>query len=203
MQWPSYPKETRDQWPPIEGDHSEWGGACNQSINIGYSLGEQYNLMRHTHTPPPLSDFLLLSAFSLSSSWNLFFMSFSCRLSFCWALSSTTVSALLCHSMHSSSLPSCPLPPPLTSLKFQGDGTNKSKECSCAGVEEGGEDDDENRVEAVGGWGTGKLIVQGQDGFLWLSYSIYRTEIRSSQIIRWSGVSIEFCVMQGLMNYKF
>lgn len=54
MQRPSYPKETADQWPPIAGDHTGWGGACNQSINTGRSLGEQYNLMRHTptHTSP-------------------------------------------------------------------------------------------------------------------------------------------------------
>lgn len=52
MQRPSYPKETPDQWPPTAGDHSEWGGACNQSINTGCSLGERYNLMRHTHTNP-------------------------------------------------------------------------------------------------------------------------------------------------------
>lgn len=57
MQRPSYPKETADQWPPIAGDHTGWGGVCNQSINTGGSLGEQYNLMRHTptHLPPYLT----------------------------------------------------------------------------------------------------------------------------------------------------
>lgn len=56
----------------------EWRGrrgACNQSINIGGSLGERSNLMSHTHrdTPPPLFYFLLLlSDFSLTSSLDPF-----------------------------------------------------------------------------------------------------------------------------------
>lgn len=206
MQRPSYPKETPDQWPPIAGDHSEWGGACNQSINIGCSLGERYNLMRHTHTPPPLCDFLLLSAFSLSSSRNLFFLSFSCRLSFCWALSSTS-------SLHFSVTQCPPLVsppihshPPSTSLKFQGDGTHKSKECSWAGVEDGGEDDDEHRAEALGGGFEGQADwwrKDRMDSGERLSHSIYRTEISSTQIIRWSCFSIDNCMTSCLMNYKF
>lgn len=79
MQRPSYPKETADQWPPIAGDHTGWGRACNQSINTGRSLGEQYNLMRHTPThtspliwfppPPPQRP--------SPSTRNLFFFSYS------------------------------------------------------------------------------------------------------------------------------
>lgn len=111
MQWPSYPKETRDQWPPIEGDHSEWGGACNQSINIGYSLGEQYNLMRHTHTspfiwlPPP---FCLLPKLLLEPFLHVLFLSSLLRLSpvfddsLCTSLS---LSALLFSPLMSSPTP--------------------------------------------------------------------------------------------------
>lgn len=69
----SRPKETRHQWPPIAAERRGRRGACNQSINIGGSLGERSNLMSHTHrdTPPPSFHFLLLlllSAFSLTSS---------------------------------------------------------------------------------------------------------------------------------------
>lgn len=184
MQWPSYPWETPDQWPPIEGNHSDWGGACNQSINTGLSLGERYNLMRHTDTspfiwlPPPFCPLpkLLVEAF----------------LHVLFLLSLLLPSPVFYHSLYTSlSLnallfsPSCPLPLLLTSLKFQGDGTHKSKECSWAGVEEGGEDNNENRVEAVGGWGSSRLMAQEQDGFLWLSYSLVFTGLRSELV--WSS----------------
>lgn len=61
----SYPKETPDQWHPIAGDLSGWGGACNQSINTGCSPGEQDNLIGRT--PPPLSDFLLFLPLAVGS----------------------------------------------------------------------------------------------------------------------------------------
>lgn len=183
MQRPSYPKETLDQWSPIAGDHSQRGGACNQSINAGCSLGERYNLMRQTHThQPPLSDFLLLSAFSPSSSRHLFFSSLSCHLSFHWALSSVTVPAPLCHSVPSSSSthlpPSRPPPPPPIDISKipRGQTTaHKGKECSWTGAEEGGGDDEEEKGEEEEGRplgdrdkegeGRGRLMAQGQDGF--------------------------------------
>lgn len=82
MQRPSYPKETADQWPAIAGDHTGWGGACNQSINTGRSLGERYNLMRHTptHLPPYLTS---SSSGPSPSSRNLFFFFFSYSVCFC------------------------------------------------------------------------------------------------------------------------
>lgn len=166
MQRPSYPKETPDQWPPTAGDHSEWGGACNQSINTGCSLGERYNLMRHTHTspfiwlPPP---FCLLPKLLLEPFLLVLFLPGSLSAEPC-------LLRLLCTSLSLDALlvsPPIYSHPPSTSLKFQGDWTHKSKECSWAGVEGGGEDEDEHRAEAVGGWGTGRLMAQGQDGFWW------------------------------------
>lgn len=139
MQRPSYPKETADQWPPIAGDHTGRGGACNQSINAGRSLGEQYNLMRHTptHLPP----YLISSSSSSSpsrpspSSRNLFF--FSSSVYFCRAPITTKQSSAspLLRFPPSSLNP----PPPMTSLKFRGDGTHKREECCRAGAGKSGE----------------------------------------------------------------
>lgn len=152
---PSYPKETPDQWPPIAGDLSGWGGACNQSINNGCSLRERHNQMRQTHThPSPFiwlpPSFCLLHKLLLDPFLLVLF------------------SAPLCHSVPSSSPPSCPNPPPLTSPKFQGDGTHKSKECSWTGVEE---EDGDRRWWTQGwgswGWGTGRLMAHGQHVFWW------------------------------------
>lgn len=135
MQRPSYPKETADQWPPIAGDHTGWGGACNQSINTGRSLGEQYNLMRHTptHLPPYL---ISSSSRPSPSSRNLFFFSHSVY--FCRAPIPTKQSRASPLLYFAPSF--CNHPPPMTSLKFQGDRTHKREECCHAGAGEGGED---------------------------------------------------------------
>lgn len=60
MRCASYPKETPDQWPSTAAERSGWTGACNQSINIGGSLGEQSNLMSHTHRETHLPPFIWL-----------------------------------------------------------------------------------------------------------------------------------------------
>lgn len=72
----SYPKETPHQWPPEAGERSGRRAACNQSINIGGSLGERSNLMSHTHRERHTSPLYLTSSFLPSAPlWILFFLS--------------------------------------------------------------------------------------------------------------------------------
>lgn len=206
MHGPSYPKETPDQWPPIAEDLSGWGGACNQSINNGCSLGEQHNLMRHTHThtspfiwlPPP---FCLL----LKLHMDPFFLSFSCRLSFCWALSSSTVSALLCHSMPSPPLPSSPsIPPPHPHL-LNSRGTGHTKARNAAGLEwrrkvEKMMMDAELRQLGV----RDRQIDGARTGWTLVSdWPIVSTVQDWDQQHKWSCSQIDNNMTAGLMNYKF
>lgn len=152
MQRPSYPKETADQWPPIAGGHSGWGGACNQSINTGRSLGEQYNLLRRTPTLlPPLSDFLLLLLLQAFTLLQKAFLTLFISTKHPITTKQSCASPLLyfLSSFFNHPLPPHPHPPTnplqMTSLKFQRDRTNKREECCRAGAGEGGED----AVEAV------------------------------------------------------
>lgn len=138
MQRPSFPKETADQWPPIAGDHTGWGGAGHQSINTGRSLGERDNLMRHTptHLPPDLisspSSGPSPSSRSLFSSFLTLFISAKPQ------LQPNSPAPLRCATFLP---PSSTPPPPMTSLKFQGDRTHKREECCHAGAGNGGEID--------------------------------------------------------------
>lgn len=160
-------------WPPIAGAQSGSGGASNQSINNRCSPREQHNLMRHTHTHAPLFDFLI-SAFSSSSSWIPFFLSFSCFYPPSWTvLHYGLCTALSINTLLFSALLSNPAPP-WTSPKFQGEGTHKSKECSWAGVEEEGG----VRRWWTRGWGSWD---EGQAG--WWCKEDPRQSVLTSQII--------------------
>lgn len=108
---------------------SGWRGACNQSINIGASLGGQPNLMSHRHAPFPFVRLPpALRAPPPPALWILFLTS---HLLLAW----TSVP----HQpvTQRPSLASCAGPPPLTSFKFQRE-RRVTKERNATGFEGGG-----------------------------------------------------------------